>query len=951
MDDLIGEFLMETNESLEELDLDLVNLEQNPNDQDLLGKIFRLMHTIKGTCGFLDLPKLEKVAHHAENVLGRFRDGDLEVSGESVTIIFESIDVIKSIVGEIEATGAEGDMDTSDLIKRLDAIFEGGDSAPAEAEDVAAEATPATEYDIDQYTGEPIIFEPIPAGTSFDEPSTDNAQTDAAKPEYDIDQYTGEPIVFEPVPAGTSFDANEQVAAEPVAPAAAVEKTAPKADEKPPAKAKGPIETTQTLRVNVDVLEDLMTMVSEMVLTRNQLLQLMRENQDSEFIAPLQRLNQVVSELQEGVMKTRMQPIGNAWSKLPRIIRDLALELDKKINLDMRGKETELDRQVLDLIKDPLTHMVRNSGDHGIESPAERVAAGKPETGTVILNAFHEGGHIIIEISDDGKGLPMDKIKEKIIKNELATEAELAEMTDQQIQQYIFKAGLSTAEKVTSVSGRGVGMDVVKTNIEKIGGAIELKSIEGKGSTFTIKIPLTLAIVSALIVEAGNERFAIPQLAVRELVMASSHGENQIEMIKGAPVYRLRDHLLPLVTLSDLLKLNSPLHDEEQLISDASAEETQENMQENNTPQNQYIVVTQVGTYSFGIVVDRVFDTEEIVVKPVAAILRDIELFSGNTILGDGSVIMILDPNGIAQATGEVDTGKAETRAEESEFLIASNQKTSLLLFNAGDGAPKAVPLSLVARLENLALKDIEHANNQMVTQYRDTLMPLLPFDTGVTLEGETEKPVLVFSNAMESMGLIVDEIVDIVEEVIDVQVGGSTPGLLGSAIIGGKATDVVDVGHFLSNANADWYKDHGDEDFETSAGGTTLNMKRNILLVDDSSFFRNMLTPLLSVAGYNVTTMESPIEALKLCEDGKATFDAIISDIEMPDMNGFEFAEKVKSNSRWQDTPMVALTSHATEGDIERGKRVGFERYIAKFDRDTLLSTLSDALHESKLA
>ena len=677
----------------------------------------------------------------------------------------------------------------------------------------------------------------------------------------------------------------------------------------------------------------------------------MRENQDSEFIAPLQRLNQVVSELQEGVMKTRMQPIGNAWSKLPRIIRDLALELDKKINLDMRGKETELDRQVLDLIKDPLTHMVRNSGDHGIESPAERVAAGKPETGTVILNAFHEGGHIIIEISDDGKGLPMDKIKEKIIKNELATEAELAEMTDQQIQQYIFKAGLSTAEKVTSVSGRGVGMDVVKTNIEKIGGAIELKSIEGKGSTFTIKIPLTLAIVSALIVEAGNERFAIPQLAVRELVMASSHGENQIEMIKGAPVYRLRDHLLPLVTLSDLLKLNSPLHDEEQLISDASAEETQENMQENNTPQNQYIVVTQVGTYSFGIVVDRVFDTEEIVVKPVAAILRDIELFSGNTILGDGSVIMILDPNGIAQATGEVDTGKAETRAEESELLIASNQKTSLLLFNAGDGAPKAVPLSLVARLENLALKDIEHANNQMVTQYRDTLMPLLPFDTGVTLEGETEKPVLVFSNAMESMGLIVDEIVDIVEEVIDVQVGGSTPGLLGSAIIGGKATDVVDVGHFLSNANADWYKDHGDEDFETSAGGATLNMKRNILLVDDSSFFRNMLTPLLSVAGYNVTTMESPIEALKLCEDGKATFDAIISDIEMPDMNGFEFAEKVKSNSRWQDTPMVALTSHATEGDIERGKRVGFERYIAKFDRDTLLSTLSDALHESKLA
>jgi len=965
MDDLIAEFLTETNESLQELDMDLVNLEQNPNDQELLGKIFRLMHTIKGTCGFLDLPKLEKVAHHAENVLGRFRDGDLEVSGDSVTLIFESIDVIKSIVVTIEETGSEGDRDDSDLIRRLDEIFEGkadgADSGVQEAKEDAPEDVPAVAAveiapDIDQYTGEPIDFTPVPAGQTGDANPLDptknkDAQEDAKEPEA-ID---------------TVQDAEAQPEPEAAPPAPAPAAATPAAQDSAPAQAKAPVQTVESLRVNVDVLENLMTMVSELVLTRNQLLQIMRTQQNSDFSTPLQRLNHVVSELQEGVMKTRMQPIGNAWAKLPRIIRDLALELNKKLDLEMIGKDTELDRQVLDLIKDPLTHMVRNSGDHGIELPADRVAAGKSETGKIVLRAYHEGGHIIIEIEDDGKGLPMDKIKEKIVKNGLATEGELAEMTTQQIQQFIFKAGLSTAEKVTSVSGRGVGMDVVRTNIEKIGGSIELKSIEGQGSTFTIKIPLTLAIVSALIVEAGGERFAIPQLSVQELVMASHNGKSQIEMIKGTPVYRLRDHLLPLVSLNDMLKL-SPLHDEEQLISDMpekahnapadaqgedgsdSADAAAQMLAEMEArPNNQYIVVTNVGTYSFGIIVDRVFDTEEIVVKPVAGILRDIDLFSGNTILGDGSVIMILDPNGIARASGEMDTGKAGGKAKEDvPASSTSSEKTSLLLFSAGDKAPKAVPLSLVARLENIEVADIEYSNGQMLTQYRGALMPLVPFNSSVSIEDQKDKPVLVFASDEQSLGIIVDEIIDIVEEHIDVQVAASQSGVLGSAIINKHATDIVDVAHYLGMSGKDWFKDHGDEAFESSV--SKRGSKSTVLLVDDSPFFRNMLTPLLSVAGYDVTTLESPMAALQMCEDG-AQFDVIISDIEMPDMNGYEFAQKVKDGSFWKDTPMVALTSHATDDDINRGKEVGFEKYIAKFDRDTLLSTLSETLEARKSA
>ena len=396
-----------------------------------------------------------------------------------------------------------------------------------------------------------------------------------------------------------------------------------------------------------------MTLVSELVLTRNQLLQLARTQENNSFTVPLQRLSHITSDLQEGVMKTRMQPIGNAWNKLPRLVRDLSREMDKKIELIMLGADTELDRQVLELIKDPLTHMVRNSGDHGLESPAERRAAGKPETGHITLNAYHEGGHIIIEIADDGRGLPLDRIRAKVLKNGLATEAELAGMSETQLQRFIFRAGFSTAAVVTAVSGRGVGMDVVKTNIEKIGGTIDLKSVPGAGTTFTIKIPLTLAIVSALIVEAGGERFAIPQISVVELVRAqkeAGRGHNEagseivIERINDTPVLRLRDRLLPLVNLNDLLALGESKND------DTGA----------------YIVVAQVGAGSLGIIVDRVFDTEEIVVKPVAPILRHVTMFSGNTILGDGSVIMILDPNGIARGTGIGASGDSKAKSSSA---------------------------------------------------------------------------------------------------------------------------------------------------------------------------------------------------------------------------------------------------------------------------------------------
>jgi two-component system chemotaxis sensor kinase CheA len=985
MDDLLKEFLTESSENLAVLDVELVKLEQNPNDTELLGNIFRLVHTVKGTCGFLGLSRLESVAHAGENVLGKVRDGELEVTPQAVSLILECLDRIRTLMGDLESTGSEPAGDDSDLIKRLNAFAEGGSSAAAAAPAAAAEPAPAAapapasnasiyeqiggmgtvdavvEVFFNRLVGD-LRLKQLFEGASIDhlqgqmrdylsklcggpdsnaklvlvDRGFNDAQFDAAcghlqaalnqlEVPADLatrvmgmlfatrDEVTGASAgAAAPAPAAVK----EEVSAEPVAKAPAKPAAAAAKKESEDSVA------NQTIRVNVELLENLMTMVSELVLTRNQVLQILRKQKDSEFAAPLQRLNHVTSELQEGVMKTRMQPIGNAWAKLPRLVRDLSHELKKKIDLVMIGQETELDRQVLEMIKDPLTHMVRNSGDHGLETPEERRRAGKPEVGKITLNAYHEGGHIVIEINDDGKGLPMERIKQKIVTNGLATEAELETMSDQQIQQYIFKPGFSTAAKVTSVSGRGVGMDVVKTNIEKIGGTVELRSVEGKGTKFSIKIPLTLAIVSALIVECAGERFAIPQISVVELVRATAGGELKVEKLNDTPVLRLRNKLLPLVSLRERLKLD-----------------TDKESKEDDT----FIVVTQVGTYNFGIMVDRVFDTEEIVVKPVAPILRHIEMFSGNTILGDGSVIMILDPNGIAENAGQMVGDHEAAEQRDAKSRSHDEEAVPLLLFRTSSGVPMAVPLALVARLEEIERKAIERSNDRLVVQYRGQLMPLIPMgnEYGMAQEKEGRQPVLVFADRDHAMGLMVDEIVDIVEAKLTVDLAAEQPGRIGSAIIAGQATEIVDAGYYLSQAFKDWFGSTEQDHVESGK-------KRRVLLVDDSAFFRNLLAPQLTAAGFQVIAMDSADKALSLCEAGEQ-FDLIISDIEMPGMNGYEFCESVKKNALWQQTPIIALSSHASPKDIARGRQVGFDDYVAKYDREGLVHTMNETLSELK--
>jgi two-component system chemotaxis sensor kinase CheA len=602
-------------------------------------------------------------------------------------------------------------------------------------------------------------------------------------------------------------------------------------------------------------------------------------------------------------------------------VRDLSNELNKHIELELQGAETELDRQVLDLIKDPLTHMLRNSADHGLETPAERRAAGKPEHGRIRLSAYHEGGHIIIQVADDGRGLNTERIKQKAVTQGLVSEDDIDKMSEAQIHKFIFAPGFSTAAAVTSVSGRGVGMDVVRNNIDQIGGTIDVKSVAGVGLSFTIKIPLTLAIVSALIVEAAGERFAIPQLSVVELVRARSGGDHRIERIKDTTVLRLRDKLLPLARLSRLLGTDKS---------------------KGGNVESGYIVVTQIGSQSFGIVVDSVFHTEEIVVKPLSSKLRHIAMFSGNTILGDGAVIMIIDPNGVAQALGSTVTSQM-TAADmgDAQPVVPAEQSTSLLVFRAGSQQPKAVPLSLITRLEEIDARMIELSNGRHMVQYRGQLMPLISMNETVSVKGEGAQPLLVFSDGTRSMALVVDEIIDIVEDKLAIQVSGGTPGVLGSAVVKGHATEIIDVGHFLPLAFEDWFR-RKDRALEVR--------QHHILLVDDSPFFRNMLAPVLQAAGYTVTAVGSASEALAMLSDGRA-FDVVVTDIEMPEMDGFAFAETLRADERTAELPVIALSSQISAEALERGRDAGFYDFVAKFDRQGLIAALMEQIHVGRAA
>lgn len=754
--------LTESFEGLDRYDRAILLLEKGSADRETLNDIFRVIHTLKGTAGCLGFHRIEKISHAGENLLDALRNEKLAASAPIAASLLRLSDNLRALLQSIENTGGDKtDTDHSALIAELTALRD-GHSVPAPASATAAAPTPVA---------------PPPAEAAPAVPSLPMVAADASWGLFDD----------VPVPALTAETPSTET---PSAASAPVSAPAPAAPPPPPAPA-API-TTSTVRVDVALLDKLMNLVGELVLSRNQLMQQAQSRHLSpKAIAEVsQRLNLVTTELQEGVMKTRMQPIGNVWAKFPRIVRDIAHELGKDVHLETVGATTELDRTIIESIRDPLTHIVRNSIDHGIESPEKRTAAGKAAQGHILMRAYHEGGQVNIEIIDDGAGINLTRVRQKAVERGLITTEEAARLSDREATQLIFLPGFSTAEKITNVSGRGVGMDVVKTNIEKIGGSVDVHSNFGQGTTLKIKIPLTLAIVPALIVRAGGERFAIPQVSLVELMrLEGAAATAALETVYDSPVFRLRGNLLPLVFLHRELKLPAP-----------PAEDPVLN-----------IVVLQADQRTFGLVVDTVCDTEEIVVKPLGKHLKGLPMFAGATIMGDGRVALILDALGLAQHARVVNE-QLERARKLTGNDTASEQtapKTQLLLFSLPGRPRLALPLEQAARLEEFSRDLIEFSGAREAVQYRGAILPLvrlsrhLPGATAHAAESDLPLQVIVYRRGEQSFGLVVGEIHDIIEEVVEIQPGSRGPGIVGSAIVQGRITDLVDVPGLLRNSGA----------------------------------------------------------------------------------------------------------------------------------------------------
>ena len=872
---------MECGEGLERLDQEFVALEKDPTNKELISSIFRTIHTIKGTCGFLGLTKLEGVAHATESILSQMRDGKMLVTPDGVSVLLEGVDSIKEIMVHLESKGGEPKKD---------------------------------------YTSVQKVLKDYLAGGSVDKPQSSGKKKDGSGKE----QGESVPVPEEKRPSKSSL---QEAVPEQKAAAPSTIGAVPVAD--------------LSIRVNVKLLDELMNLVGELVLARNQLLLRVRDQQDLADAATIQRLNLITTELQDAVMKTRMQPIRNIWDKFPRVVRDLSRSTGKDVELIMEGADTELDKTLLEAIKDPLTHIVRNAVDHGVETPEVRAERGKPPQGKLLLKAYHEGGQINIEITDDGGGIDVEKVIRKVIEKGMMSSDGVSRLSEQQALNLVFLPGLSTAEKVTNVSGRGVGMDVVKSNIEKIGGTIELSSRLGQGMNMKIRIPLTLAIIPALMVIVDGEQFAIPQASLVELVRVDPDAGERIEVIDEAEFYRLRGVLLPLVHLRQILKMESGENSNEKEIP----KEGNNSGLEDLTASQTNIVVLGGTSHPFGLVVDEVSDSEEIVVKPLSRHLKGISAFAGATIMGDGRVALILDVLGIAREGGLLQerTENQECPSEGNGHGKLLDEVKSLLVFTNTGEDQYAVPLSLVDRLEEFDPDKFEEAGGGKVIQYRGSLLPLIPLyealGTHPPQDAAKRSSVIVFSGDGQHIGLVVGRIIDIIEDRVKLHrspVGKD--GIIGSVVVYGKTTDILDIYQVIKRTLPGWLQGKGYEE---------VKRKAQILLVEDSPFYRGILKPQLELEGFSVFETVNGEEAFEVLNHHSV--DLVLTDIEMPVVDGMELAWRIQSSPQFHELPIVALISSKGEADRIREQGIGFRECLLKSDREAIVETVHRLMTEKE--
>ena len=948
-EELLGEFLTESNESLESIEQQLMDLEASPDDSELLGSIFRAIHTVKGSCGFLNLSRLEKVAHAGENLLSRIRELKYHVDEDIVSLLLECADAIKDVLTGLEETGQEPVLDHDELIVRLQACEKkvmGQDEEEQEQEEQENE----TELNENQVTqAKPLAwlegFEDdviaamlenhLTTASSLIEAGFASLRNIEALTPADALKILGmararvesgddnevkaqeepdnKPLKAPKLDTKTTEEVEPTVLQDKVNTTSTVTAVQSKLVEQPekktdasPVKQKRPA-SNESIRVDIELLDELMNQVGELVLTRNSLVQMIQASGSMEFVRIGRDVDQITEQLQEQLLRTRMQPIQSIWSSVPRIVRDIGKQLDKKIKVVMEGEDTELDRTILNALKDPLTHIIRNSCDHGIESPKVRLAADKQATGTLKLSAVQESGFIVITIHDDGGGIDAQRIKDKALSMGVINAEQAENMADKAALQLIFNAGLSTAEKVTNFSGRGVGMDVVRTEIERVGGSVDIDSELGKGTTLRIRIPLTLAIISAMIVVCENRRFAVPQMSVQELLSAPENSDDW-RLIAGQAFYRLRGKLLPVLRLNEGLGLSK------------------------DKPLAGSIVVADIGDRTYGILVDEILGAEEIVVKPLGVHFQHLNFYGGCSILGDGAVIPILDCNGLASM---VQLESAPTEAidymGEHEDALAEERQHALV-FTQGEQR-FVIPMTLIERLEYFEASRIEKTASGEVLQYRGDVVRVLRWGEMLgaapkVSTGEDEY-CLILSDNGKRMCLQVDQVVDILEVSFEIKQTSDTPLLLGTTVIEGIATEVVDVFEVVQCADPNWFVVSHDK------------ARKSVLFVEDSQFFRQMVTPVIESLGFVVRTAADGAQACKLLED--YTPDFILTDIEMPIMNGYELGKWVKTQTHLSDVPVIALTSQQVID--EQQAKVIFNEVLSKKDNKQLMIELEKVL------
>lgn len=777
--EMLVDFLVEAWEQLEILDREFVALEEDPTSSQRINNIFRVMHTLKGGAGFLGLEMLECLTHYAETLLSRIREGELSITSPRITLLLQTADAAKGILRNLESQRCEGEARFNDLMVGLKR---------------AAEAVEACEPEVAfrQPAGEKSALEELQVSlmAALDQPEA----SPASQP--DEEEHHPAPPSTAPEPVVEHEDHSVSISSD------------------------------SRIRVHVNLLDKLMNLVGELVLSRNQILQVAGGLESPALSSACQRINLVTSELQEHIMQTRMQPISTLLNRFPRIVRDLCSLTGKDARFSMEGQDTGLDRTILDAIKDPLTHILRNSIDHGLEAPDVRLQRGKKARGSIHVRAYHEGGQVTIEIMDDGAGIDLARVRSKAVSQRLLSPQEAERLSERDTVNLIFQPGFSTVDQVTNLSGRGVGMDVVRSSVEKIGGTVDLSTRPGEGTTVKLRLPLTLAIIPALLVTSGQQRYAIPQVNLQELVrLEGPEAVQSIEKIYGSEVYRLRGELLPLLRLRNLLGMPSEPSDTVNIV-----------------------VLSSDGS-PFGLIVDGVCDTEEIVVKPLSRELKQLQLYAGATIMGDGRVALIVDVGGLAR-TSRLELEKASKGEKSTSTAGKGPSSQSLLLFRLGGQELYAIPLTLLSRLEEFSLSQIETIRGKRVVQYRGRLLPLVDmaghFGCYGAEEGETVQ-VLVFSHQGNDLGMVVGEILDVVDEVLSIEPGTATFGTLGSSVISGRATTLVDLHGLIQATEPDWLQP------QNAAASSARPSAQRMLVVDDSPFCSALTTSYLQAEGINV--------------------------------------------------------------------------------------------------